>query len=53
MRRVEASATAASVRVLWLYTWTAEPLYAHLGWERVGLERDGDREVVLMRRPLS
>jgi predicted N-acetyltransferase YhbS len=51
VRHVE---TAAGSSVLWLYTWTAEPLYARLGWERVGLERDTDRniEVVLMRRDL-
>ncbi len=50
---VEAIA-AASASVLWLYTWTAEPLYARLGWERIGLERDTDRniEVVLMKRDL-
>jgi GNAT superfamily N-acetyltransferase len=48
-------AAAASTTVLWLYTWSAEPVYARLGWERVGLERDTDRniEVVLMRRNLS
>jgi predicted N-acetyltransferase YhbS len=51
VRRVEAAATASAVKVLWLYTWSAEPLYARLGWERVGLERDTDRntEVVLMK----
>ena len=40
--------------ILWLYTWTAEPLYARLGWERVGPERDTDRDiaVVLMKRNL-
>jgi hypothetical protein len=45
---------AAAVPVLWLYTWTAEPVYARLGWERVGLERDSGRniEVVLMGRDL-
>jgi GNAT superfamily N-acetyltransferase len=53
VRRVEAFAAAASVRVLWLQTWTAAPLYARLGWERVGLERDKGQEVVLMRRLLS
>ena len=55
VRRVEASAVAASVPVLWLYTWTAEPLYARLGWRRAGLEMDQKRgrEVVLMTRPLS
>ncbi len=55
VRRVEAFAVAASVPVLWLYTWTAEPLYARLGWHRAGLERDQKRghEVVLMTRRLS
>ncbi len=55
VRRVEAFASAASVPVLWLYTWTAEPLYARLGWRRAGLEMDQERgrEVVLMTRPLS
>jgi predicted N-acetyltransferase YhbS len=54
VRRVEAAATASAVPALWLYTWSAEPLYARLGWERVGLERDSDRniEVVLMKRDL-
>jgi GNAT superfamily N-acetyltransferase len=54
VRHVEAAATAQAVKVLWLYTWSAEPLYARLGWERVGLERDSDRniEVVLMKRDL-
>jgi GNAT superfamily N-acetyltransferase len=53
VRHVEATA-AAMARTLWLYTWTAEPLYAHLGWERVGPERDTDRDisVVLMKRNL-
>ena len=55
VRRVEAFAAAASVPVLWLYTWTAEPLYARLGWRRAGLERDRKRgrEVVLMTRRLA
>jgi GNAT superfamily N-acetyltransferase len=53
VKHVEAAA-ARSAAVLWLYTWTAEPLYRRLGWERVGLERDTDRniEVVLMKRDL-
>ena len=54
VKHVEGAA-AASTTVLWLYTWSAEPVYARLGWERVGLGRDTDRdiEVVLMRRNLS
>lgn len=53
VRRVEAFAAAASVPVLWLYTSTAEPLYARLGWQRAGLEQERGHEVVLMRRLLS
>jgi predicted N-acetyltransferase YhbS len=54
VRHVEAAAAAAGFPVLWLYTWSAEPVYARLGWERVSLERDSDRniEVVLMKRDL-
>jgi GNAT superfamily N-acetyltransferase len=52
VRRVETFASAASVPILWLYTWTAEPLYARLGWQRVGLEQDRGQEVVLMTRHL-
>lgn len=53
VRQVEACARSASVPILWLYTVSAEPLYARLGWQRVGLERDRDQEVVLMRRDLT
>jgi GNAT superfamily N-acetyltransferase len=53
VRHVEAFALAASVRSLWLYTWTAEPLYASLGWLRVGLETERGMEVVLMSRRLT
>lgn len=54
VRHVEAAATASAFQDLWLYTWSAETLYARLGWERVGLERDSDKnlEVVLMKREL-
>ncbi len=53
VRRVEAFAMAASVKTLWLFTWTAEPLYARLGWQRVGLETNRGQEVVLMRRDIA
>jgi GNAT superfamily N-acetyltransferase len=53
VRRVEAFAQQASVPVLWLYTATAEQLYARLGWQPVGMEQDGPHAVVLMRRDLS
>ena len=53
VKHVEAVA-ASSSSTLWLYTWTAEPLYARLGWQRVGPERDTNRDipVVLMKRDL-
>ena len=38
---------------MWLYTSTGEPLYARLGWQRMGLEQEKGQEVVLMRRLLS
>ncbi len=53
VRRVEEFAASAGVSVLWLYTSTAEALYARLGWERVGLEDERGEPVVLMRRKLS
>jgi GNAT superfamily N-acetyltransferase len=52
VRHVEAFAAAASIPVLWLYTSRAEGLYLRLGWQTVGLERQRDRDVVLMRRDL-
>jgi N-acetylglutamate synthase-like GNAT family acetyltransferase len=54
VQHVETVAAAASVRTLWLYTWSAEPVYQRLGWQRVGIERDTDRniDVVLMRHDL-
>jgi predicted N-acetyltransferase YhbS len=53
VRHVETQA-ATMASTLWLYTWTAEPLYAALGWEFVGSERDGGRDipVALMKRDL-
>jgi GNAT superfamily N-acetyltransferase len=53
VRRVEAFAQQASVPVLWLYTATAETLYARLGWQHVGMEQDAGQPVVLMRRDLA
>ena len=53
VRHVEGFAAAAGVGRLWLYTATAEGLYARLGWHRAGLEQDHGREVVLMRRDLA
>jgi GNAT superfamily N-acetyltransferase len=53
VRRVEAFALAASVPTLWLFTWTAESLYARLGWKRIGLESNHGDEVALMSRHLA
>ena len=53
VQRVEAFARAVGVTRFWLYTWTAESLYARLGWQRVGLEQDRGQAVVLMIRHLS
>lgn len=53
VRQVEAFAMTASLPALWLYTWTAEPLYARLGWQRVGLEQNRGSDVVLMKRSLT
>jgi GNAT superfamily N-acetyltransferase len=53
VRHVEARARSASVPTLWLNTWTAESLYARLGWGRVGLEKGNSRDVVLMKRNLA
>ncbi len=53
VRQVEAFAIAASLPALWLYTWTAEPLYARLGWLRIGLEQNRGSRVVLMKRSLA
>jgi GNAT superfamily N-acetyltransferase len=53
IRTVEAFALASSIPVLWLYTSTAEALYARLGWQRAGLEDERGEQVVLMKRTLS
>jgi GNAT superfamily N-acetyltransferase len=53
VRQVEAFAAVSGVPALWLYTWTAAPLYARLGWQHVGLETDRGQEVVLMTKRLS
>jgi GNAT superfamily N-acetyltransferase len=53
VRQVEAFARAASVPVLWLYTLSTESFYLRLGWERESIEREGDHDVVLMRRSLA
>jgi GNAT superfamily N-acetyltransferase len=49
---VEAAARARSVATLWLYTSTAERIYARLGWVTVEMVSHGNRLVALMRRSL-
>lgn len=53
VRRVEAFAAGASVPTLWLYTRTAAPLYARLGWSRAGTEFNRGKNVMLMSRGLT
>lgn len=50
---VEAASRSASVPTLWLYTNTAERVYARAGWRSVEtIHRVGKLPVVLMRRDL-
>jgi GNAT superfamily N-acetyltransferase len=53
IRRTEAFAHAASVPTARFHTATAEAVYAHLGWQRVGIEQDSGQPVVLMTCSLS
>ena len=55
VRWVEGVARWHGAATLWLYTTKAEGLYLKLGWTRVGLEREGKRdvEVILMNRDLA
>lgn len=50
---VEAAAREASVATLWLYTATAERLYARAGWRTVDSFDHGGRPNMLMRRDLD
>jgi N-acetylglutamate synthase-like GNAT family acetyltransferase len=50
---VEAAARESGHAGLWLYTWTAEELYARLGWQRVGPIEEEGVTAVLMRRELQ
>ncbi len=49
---VEAAARAEAVKTLWLYTSTAETVYARAGWERVDMVTHNGIPSVLMRRDL-
>ncbi len=49
---VEAAATLAGFDTLWLYTGTAERVYARAGWQSVEVVQHGGAAVVLMQRSL-
>lgn len=53
VRRVEQAAAEGGIQTLWLYTWTAEGLYARLGWETVETFRRHGEPHKLMRRHLA
>lgn len=51
---VEEACRAAGIPTLWLFTNTAERVYARAGWRTVEeVERDGKDPVTLMRRDLD
>ncbi|MCW6507215.1 GNAT family N-acetyltransferase [Lichenifustis flavocetrariae] len=50
---VEGAARAASVSTLWLYTSTAEPIYARAGWRTVERFDHLGHDTALMRRDLA
>jgi GNAT superfamily N-acetyltransferase len=50
---VERAGVDAAISTVWLYTHTAERLYAQAGWQAVELvRREGKKPVVLMRKQL-
>jgi GNAT superfamily N-acetyltransferase len=52
IRHCEETASALGVRRLYLYTTTAETLYAQLGWRPLTRERYGSEEVLIMAKDL-
>ena len=50
---VEAEAVAAAISTLWLYTRTAERLYARAGWRTTETIQHNGRPYALMRRTLA
>jgi GNAT superfamily N-acetyltransferase len=50
---VEAEAVAQGYRTLWLYTRTAEHVYARLGWRTTDYVERKERQYALMRRDLA
>jgi predicted N-acetyltransferase YhbS len=53
VKAVEQAAREADVKTLWLYTNSAEALYARAGWERAGTISHLGVPKTLMRRNLS
>jgi GNAT superfamily N-acetyltransferase len=53
VRFIEDFARGNGVETLWLFTWSAEPVYAKLGWRPVERLQHNGREVVVMNRNLS
>jgi GNAT superfamily N-acetyltransferase len=53
VRLIEDFARENAVEILWLYTWSAEALYAKLGWRAVERLQHNGREVAVMSRTLS
>jgi GNAT superfamily N-acetyltransferase len=52
VRFIEGFARENGVETLWLYTWSAEGLYAKLGWHPVERLEHNGREVVVMNKNL-
>jgi GNAT superfamily N-acetyltransferase len=50
---IEGFAREHGVETLWLYTWSAEALYAKLGWQAVERLEHNGREIVAMNKALS
>jgi GNAT superfamily N-acetyltransferase len=53
VRFIEAYARENGVDTLWLFTWSAEALYAKLGWRPIERLEQNGRDVVVMNRTLS
>jgi N-acetylglutamate synthase-like GNAT family acetyltransferase len=53
VRFIENFARENGVDTLWLFTWSAEGVYAKLGWRPVERLEQNGHEVVVMNRTLS
>jgi GNAT superfamily N-acetyltransferase len=53
VRFIEDFARENGVQTLWLFTWSAEGLYAKLGWRAVERLQHNGREVAVMNKSLS